>query len=840
MQEFSGLSGDIKSILDSIAEEEKNKNKTSVTPDVKPRKAGLEFDDSDEEDMTETVIDFAEEKEDKEEHTVEFSVPEKFEQSEGNSDSAPQFNGPRVYSTYVPTFTGASDNYRMANDPRPPVTVKKTVLAKETEDEEKEEIDPTAELDADVKLNSVIVNEISSSQEDNTASESASTVFKFSDDSEDNEEEGNQSSSVCEAINEPVSDSAEPEEKTEEQETPNYVIPDPVSESAMPMPYSYKEPFSKQKVMEETPSDIGDNDGFSKISEKLEYTSLSKRDSFKDKFLDAIMSIRVRFWVAAILSLVLLVAESLYTFGIDIPNLLNMSTVPGAMALVDIQFILGLYLISLPETVLAFKNLILKKVCPELSITVSFAVCIAYTAIIAVYSPRSYPLFGLLFAIPVVAAIGASYFKKNADFEAFKTISAVGSKSAIDKKYTRTLEQENSALDGVIEEHKSKISRVFSAEFISNFFARAENCSENTKNTILSLGVSFGAALVIGVISFFVPGGAVSALSSFTMVFMLSFPAISIMSKKLPYYYSEKEALVEKSAVIGEQSLLDYSGVDVITFEDSDVFGAEDVTIQRIMLYGRSDNLTKALRQMSALFMNVGGPLDRLFSDSLDRKCPPADSTVIEKSGIKGEIASHAVMAGTLEYMRKNDVAFPEEENVKAETLSGSTKVIYAAEDGVVYAKFYVRYSFSEEFSMLLPTLYDEGIKLLIYTRDPNITNELIRNLTPGVDRIRVMRKYNNAEDESVTYKKISAGMVTLGEKNNSINMILLAKKYSRLQSRLAVTELIAMIVGASLATLVSFAGLWLVPSLALAAWQGAWCGVLHFISAKSFKRLKK
>lgn len=837
MQEFNGLSGDIKNILDSIAEEEKNKKEASVLPDAKPKKAGLEFDDSDEEEIIETGVFFEEKQEKKEERPKEFSVPEKFEQPSEPSNSNSQFNGPRVYSTYVPTFTGAGDNYRMANDPRPPLKLKKEVHKSETEEEKDAKIDPTAELDEDINLDSVKVNEISSSQEDSAASESASTVFKFADDTEEKSEE----TAVQNSSPLPAEEKSQPEEtERPDNERRNYVIPDPVSEPSSLAPYSYKESFSAKKIIEKTPSDIGDKDNFVNINRRLEYKSLSERDSFKDKFLDAIMSIKVRFWVAVVISLILIVAESLYTFGVDIPKLLNVATVPGAMALLDMQFILGLYLISLPETVLAFKKLMFKKVCPELSITLSFAISIAYTAVIAVYSPRSYPLFGLLFAIPVIAAIGASYFKKSADFEAFKTVSVSGPKSAIDKKYTRTLEYENSALDGVVEEHKSKISRVFSAEFISNFFERVEYCSENSKSTILSLGVSFGAAVVIGAISFFVPGGAVSALSSFAMVFMLAFPAISIMSKKLPYYHSEKEALVERSAVIGEASLIDYSGVDVITFEDSDVFGAEDVTIQRIMLYGRSDNLTKALRQMSALFMNVGGPLDRLFSDSLDRKCHPADSTVIEKNGIKGEIASHKVLAGTLDYMRQNSVAFPEEENEKQETLSGSTKVIYAAEDGAVYAKFYVRYSFSEEFSMLLPTLYDEGIKLLIYTRDPNITNELIKNLTPGVDKIRVMRKYNNAEDECVTYKEISSGLVTLGEKNNSINMILLSKKYARLQARLGVTELIAMIVGASLATLISFAGLWLVPSLALALWQSAWCGVLHFISAKSFKRLKK
>ena len=835
MQE-NNSSGNIKNILDGVAEENR-KNQEALNSNEPSKKIGLVFDDSEDDAIIDTSginLRFINEEKKPEEKPKEFSIPEKFEEAPIKKD-VPVDNGPRVYTTYVPTFTGVSDNYRMINDPRP-LPTKKATKKDDATAEFDDDLDPTAELDASHEVSYSEVNEVISNAEKQDNSESSSTVFKFDDNGED-EVVAQSISNAPEKLSEQPIEEAEEEEA--EEEVREYVIPDPVAEStALTLSYASAPVAVKQNVVQETPDGIGDKDNLSTVGAKSEYTLYSQRDSVKDKFLDAITSIRVRFFAAVSIAFILLILESLYTFGVDIPKILNIVTIPGAMALLDIQFALGIYLIALPETISAFKNLLNKNLCPEISITVSFLVNLAYTIVITVYSPAEYPLFGLLFSMSVIAAIGATYFRKTADFEAFKLISKNGVKNAVDRKYTRTLERENAALDGVVEEHKSKISRLFSTVFVSDFFARAGKCSENTKNNLILLASSFGSAVVVGCIAFFVPGGAVSAFSAFALVFMLAFPAISIMSKKLPYYYSEKEAIIEKSAVIGENALIDYSGVDVITFDDTDVFGAEDVTIQRIMLYGKSENLSKALRQMSALFMNVGGPLDRLFSDALDRKCPPADATVIEDMGIRGEISSHPVMAGTLAYMRKNGVKIPIEE-LNKEALSNSTKVIYAAEDGEVYAKFYIRYSFSEEFSMLLPTLYDDGIKLLIYTRDPNITNDLLRTLTPGLDKIRVMRKYNNAEEECVTYNKISAGMITLGDKTNAINMILLAKKYARLQNKLSLIEEIAMITGAALAVLFSFAGLSLVTSIALAAWQAAWCGALHFVSAKALKTLK-
>ena len=98
------------------------------------------------------------------------------------------------------------------------------------------------------------------------------------------------------------------------------------------------------------------------------------------------------------------------------------------------------------------------------------------------------------------------------------------------------------------------------------------------------------------------------------------------------------------------------------------------------------------------------------------------------------------------------------------------------------------------------------------------------------------MRRYIPAAHTSAVYREVSAGMVTYGEKSNAINMIMLAKRYSKLASRLAITELIAMAVGGVLGALLSLGGMLLVPAAALAVWQAMLCGVLHIVSAREFR----
>ena len=210
----------------------------------------------------------------------------------------------------------------------------------------------------------------------------------------------------------------------------------------------------------------------------------------------------------------------------------------------------------------------------------------------------------------------------------------------------------------------------------------------------------------------------------------------------------------------------------------------------------------------------------------------------IEDDGVCGEVMGAEVRAGSYEYMKRHGVLLPEEP--AKENQYTATKIMYASENGVVYAKFYIRYALSEEFTMLLPTLCDEGVTPLLYTRDPNINGAVLRILTAGTDTIRVLKKNTLTSAEDKVYHRVSVGMVTLGDKANIVNMLLMSKKYVRFQSRMTTTEITAMIVGAILAVLISFGNMLEVPSVLLALWQSAWCVALYFMSKRALRTARR
>jgi len=784
----------------------------------------------------------------------EFAIPDVFDLA-AEEERVFSEESTRIWSTYVPRFTDVSETYRMNDDPRPRPEKREKIVTLEDKEPKKDENapDPTEELYESSVTDAVVVN-----LNEKTEEEQGFSIYKFSNSEtatapatrertvEDERKEiemlvGRKRESA--PTEEPIqTQEAEPVGQAPKPKKKSYKLPDPEVDREVHVVDYPTVAKSARNMLAEAPE--GADDGTAHVNKKgriTEYTANMQREAFKDKFLDLIMSAKIRLVAAAVIAFAMLLFENIGLFNVDLARLLRIDSIPGAVAIADFQFVACIFVLALPEVVMAVKHLIKGIILPELLLVFSLLIMFIYTFIIVLVAPMTeYPLFGALFAVQGLVTIIATSLKRNADFIAFKRISKPGEKKILDRKLTRALERENLALDGAVDEYKSKTARIFKTTFISDFFKRAAIVSENSVNVILAAGGATVLATVGGVVAFFVGNGWLSFAAVFCAIAMFTVPAVSILTHKLPFYHTTLECELEESAMIGENTVYDYAGVDVVAFEDTDIFGVDDVNLKRIIHYGNVDNMMKAMRQMSAIFANAGGPLSIIFSNSLDRKCPPATAPQIELDGLSGKVDGHLVCAGTAEYMKRHDIALPNDSSASRVGIADSTKIMYGAEDGAVYVQFHIRYSFSEEFTMTLPTLKAEKIVPLVYTRDPNITAELMRTLTSGEDLIRVLKKSTAKLGEDKIYRRISTGVVTSGDKINAINVILLAKRYVKLQNKLSIGELIAAGAGAVLSIALAIAGALGVSSLLFFGWQAIWCLALYIISRRSFAVSKK
>ena len=778
----------------------------------------------------------------------EFLIPDKYQTDNRYSTQSFLETPTLVRPTYLPRFTEVSDTYRMQDDPRPrPEAQKPTTVVSDGSDAIVASIDdPTSEGVEDREINKVVVTSGAPISKDLT--DESMTVLKFStpidlekeaqlaeDETSEAEidEQIDETEETIVQIDVPVAEEPDeiPGENTVEAEIPeeekSLTLPDPDTE------YSVVS-FSSEAEELEFVEPLGSNEAATKEQNGAEFTSPAQRDSIKDRFLDSLMSIKVRLVCAAILLALTVSVDCFKFFGVNLFEAIGFGTSPSVAAYVEMQFAICMFLFAIPEVFGACKRLLKKNCNPEIFILAGLPVIVGNDLIMALNGATSYMTFTVLYGMQCLIAIWGSYTKLDADFTAFKNVSKNTGKNVMEKRLTRDLPKENLALDGVVDEYNSKTARMFRTVFVSGFFKRSSVSCENSSNVLTMLGVSAGISLVTGLVSFFLNGYSVVSLSqSFAVVFMLALPVCSLLTHKLPYKHSSSKVLKDdEGAFIGESSIYESADVDVVTYEDTEVFGIEDVKIKKMHLYGKMYNTPKAMKQMYSLFSVVGGPLDYVFSSSLDRKCPSATDIVIEDDGVSGMMEGHRVYAGTEEYMIRHGITIPADDYRTNTSASASSKIMYGAEDNEVYVKFFIRYSFSEEFTMILPELKENKIIPLIYTRDPNITGELVKMLTLGEDIIRVMKKYIPRTTEERTYRHVDSGLVTYGDKTNAINMVLLAKKYVSLQSGFAVAELVALLLGATFGVVLSLANIFTVPETALAMWQVVWC-LAFFIRSK-------
>ena len=822
--------------------EEKKENKTSLEFEISEQAPFTDTPVSLENSLTRNNLNAADEVAQADCIKEEFSIPDSFEVDERYTSGSFMEAPGAIRATYLPRFTEVSENYRMQNDPRPrpkaDAPVVKVEMEADREEETANELDPTTEKLEENEVEKVVVTSAVSRNFD--LADETFTVLKFSTDTEEtddgdglSDEERAEIEEIAniESLTAPVdeeNDETASEDEVDEQvsEVADTDVPEPdvapVIEFVAPDVTEPEEPLGASDVDTVTGSD---------------FTSPAQRDSVKDRFLDTLMSIKVRLVGAFLLLLAMIAIDTLDFFGVNVLDYVGLGRVTYARAVVDMQFSICVFLLTLPEFVSAVGLLAKGKITPELINVLSLATIILNAFVITVSGAENYLTFGVLYGLQCLVTIIASYSKTASSFASFKIVSRNVPKNVIDKRLTRELTRENLALDGAVDEYSSKTARVFRTVFVSNFFKRSSVSCENSANTAMMMGIGAGIAFITGLIAFLIDGNSlVSGVQSLAIVFMLSYPVASILVHKLPLKHVSRRAALEESAFVGESALFECADVDVFTYDDTEIFGIDDVSIQKVHLYGKAYNTPKAMKEMYALFSVVGGPLDFVFSASLDRKCSSATDVVIEDNGISGMMDGHRICAGTEEYMRSHGISIPEDDYKTNTQTSGSTKIMYGSEDGEVYVKFFIRYSFSEEFTMLLPDLKEKKIVPLIYTRDPNITTDLLKVLTLGEDVIRVMKKYSPISSEDKTYRSIDSGMVTHGNKDSAINMILLAKKYASFQSSLASTELISMIVGAVLAVVLAVGDMFVIPATLLSLWQVVWCVVLYVRSKLTFQ----
>ncbi len=782
----------------------------------------------------------------------EFSLPSSFTVDERYNTPISEERRP-IFATYVPKFTEVSENFTMASQPRPP---RKPAAVADAEPAEAK--DPTAEEEGET-LGAVIVGNgdapASSEAILNVAKPAPRPAAAVPEPTVEDEKKKigdllanplsapvaaseKAPASVAEAsaplnpVQEPAVSQEGPFGKTEE-----YVIPDP--EEATVRVFDYPEDIGASSLPSQpTAETAAVRKGF--FAPK-EYENVAQKMAFKDMFLDRLNSVAVRLGAAVLLTIVLLFLENMHLFGFDAVAFLGFEGYPFLLVLLDLQVVLCLFLLAMPEIMRGVRALTKGMFHSELFLPVAFLLQAIQTVGVMFAAPSVEGLYGFVFGLASIATIVGAYLRHYASFLTFRHVGGRDEKIAAEKKMTRLLDKEKFALDGAVDEYKSKTVRFTRANFISDFFARERKSAESTRYNLKYLLVSLGISFVCAVVMFFVgENGMLDAATALTLTFYLSAPAALLLCHRLPYYFSVLLASSEGGGVIGETSHLEYAGVDVVSFKDTEVFEKGNVVLKHLLLYDPAKEFTSVVEQMSSLFSVIGGSLDTLFSAMLVKKVSAADEAVLENGGIYGRIGSTSFHVGNADYMISKGIELRKDKETSEmiSSVEPNTKIMYAAENGRIYATLCLQYRLSSSFEALLSEFAEENIVSLVYTKDFNITNDLMRYLAKDRDVIRVLRDDETGED--AVQEKLSVGLVAK-DKESAISLLLLCHRYAKLQKTLVSAFWFVLGSGLFLGSMLAAFGLLSVlPSVAYGAFQIALIVAMAIYVSRSLDGRKK
>ncbi|MCQ2413990.1 MAG: hypothetical protein MJ082_04260 [Clostridia bacterium] len=700
-----------------------------------------------------------------------------------------------IRQPYMPTFTEVSENYRMA---KPHTDAEKTAevkveairpddLAQTAEDAPAYASDPTADEpyeknETDAVVVKVGVDALKDEESSDLVLKKPHDAPKEADVREQRTLE-DEKAELAELIGDYVSE-PEPE-------------PAPKHVKFEPKPKSEPEPTPVIPYAEPITIDMNGSQDVPAVPEDVlpiytppthfphrEYCDESQKNGIKDRFIDRLMSLRVRLIFAVLLFLGCLFGETFLLAGHNLIELFG--DTPFLAPEVFHEFVMAgcVFALILPEFIKNFKKLVLGRGSITFLPVLTCLFSALYYLILTLIEETDFVRFGTVNAAIAVSVLVAEIFELHADFRSFKTVSSSDEKFAATKTLTRTMPRENLALDGAVDELNSETVTVSKASFVTDFYANLRVGSENRKFNAILFALVFGVSAVTGLSVGFIQHGIGAGLSAAYISLVFGAPAFAVFSRKLPHLLTEKNLNADSATVVGEAALSAYAKADVFSFRDSEIFGEEGVSLKRMMLFGDSEEITDVLRKTASLFVDLGGPLETIFASS--GRCERASDIVIEADGIRGILGGAAVCAGTEAFMKRMGVAVPEETAKEKEAEQDEkTRVMFCAENGRVMAKFFIHYAFSEDFAELLGGLREEKIVTLVYTRDPNMDADLLAALGVTDKEMRLMKLSQNDEIGTETPDRVSSPVVALNRKTNALSAILHARRFERFRLKL-------------------------------------------------------
>lgn len=458
-----------------------------------------------------------------------------------------------------------------------------------------------------------------------------------------------------------------------------------------------------------------------------EYKTPNQIESIKTRYRKEKRALWARFAGSITLLLLLLVTKILSLLPTEIPIVSAFLSEPINTALVLLVGFVGASLLSLKQILYGARGFVTSRPNRYTPLSVIVFLNLFYDVmaltLLAEILPASYDIAIVAFLILAIVGDTIRLAKERLTFE---VISAEKDKFALE---TADLSSSVCREEKVI---LSKDMLVEKVSFVGKYFQRTAKRSAAYTEYFIELLATIAVASFVAIGTAVLRQDYSASVNAFMCVVVVCMPMQHLLGS-YPFAKLAKILYRHESAIIGETVDREYVGASTVYLDDIEVFGHHGVTVSGLRTYNDA-NFYDVLYLALAVFSRMEGPLRHVF-DSSAQEIEEAKSVEIEKihsDGIEALVdQTNKVLIGNHAFMTNKGLSPKYNEEDERRVESGEFCILYMSVNGVLFAKFYMKYTITKRFETFVNEMNANGTAVGVRTLDPNVTEQMLSHLHP-------------------------------------------------------------------------------------------------------------
>ncbi len=457
-----------------------------------------------------------------------------------------------------------------------------------------------------------------------------------------------------------------------------------------------------------------------------DYTKPEDAPSIINDIAGSLGKLFVRLIALGIISVLMLVSGFAYEYSSLLPAGIHNVYTSQTFLIMQLIFLFTAAAFCFPTISGGLKGIFKFKINADSAVSAAVAVTLVQNAVLLVHGmPSGSYSYSVLAVCALFMNLAGKFSMEKRIMKNFKYISSPGKKYAV-----QLFDDHNTALKlakGCVL-GEPKIAYETPAGFLKNFlrFSYMPDPGEKTSQSVGA--VTIIASLALCAAAFFIKKDAVYAVDALAAAMCAGIPFMNTLSVNLPVARLGKTAARCGSMAAGWHTVEHFSETNAVMLDDKDLFPKGTIVLNGIKTFG-GQSIDDAILDATALACVIGGPLGDVFDQIIKNKhdiLPKVSSVVyIDGLGVTGLADGKRVLVGNGSLMKENGIEPPSRDYERKYIQSGR-QLIYLACANELTAMFIVSYHSDRQRAMELKRMENNGVSLIVRTRDPNITPVLI------------------------------------------------------------------------------------------------------------------